>query len=348
MRLPMGTLQFRPPRFLFIDVNQRCNLRCQHCMYWKVKTDDSSTHISIERRDEIIEEFAGMNGKGVVVICGGESMLDLDRYFAVTAKCAEKGLGCFSVINGTRVATEEMADRIIWGGPTEITVSLNSHRPELHDETRGVVGSFGKAVDALRLLLESRRRNGGGPKIFAMAVICESNYRELDPFYDFVLNDIGADKLKLNLLQPTFGPPTLWYQDRFFDENVIRDEKELARVIRACDAKYGLGINPVWLKQVEMYIRSIRKNGWRRLGWRRGKGTEEHICNSYERNIMVDLQGRARLCFYPGFPYVQLTHRGDLRRFWEGCDHLRKRMRGCNRYCAISHSVRKESATLKN
>ena len=53
-------------------------------------------------------------------------------------------------------------------------------------------------------------------KIYVMAVICEFNYRDLDAFYDFVLNDIGADKLKLNILQPTFGPPTVWYQDRFF------------------------------------------------------------------------------------------------------------------------------------
>ena len=35
-----------------------------------------------------------------------------------------------------------------------------------------------------------------------MAVICEQNYRELDAFYRFVLRDIGADKLKLNFLQP--------------------------------------------------------------------------------------------------------------------------------------------------
>ena len=335
------------PQYLFVDINQRCNLRCQHCMYWKTKQDDPSALISIERRNDIIQEFAGMNSSGKVVICGGESMLDPDRYFAVTAKCAEIGMRCFSVINGTRLATTEMADRMMEEGPTEITVSLNSHLPEVHDETRGVAGSFDMAVRALRLLLESRRTYGRGPKIFAMAVICECNYRDLDALYDFVLNDIGADKLKLNFLQPTFGPPTAWYQDRFFDQNVIRNEEELARIILACDEKYDLRINPVWLEQVKMYHRSIRNNGWMRLGWRRGKGTEAHICNSYERNIMVDLRGRARLCFYSGFPAFQLVQPGDLRRFWESCDRLRQRMSRCNRYCAISHSVRKEAATLK-
>jgi len=23
-----------PPRFLFVQVNKRCNLRCQHCDFW--------------------------------------------------------------------------------------------------------------------------------------------------------------------------------------------------------------------------------------------------------------------------------------------------------------------------
>jgi len=334
------------PRFLFIDINRTCNLRCQHCMYWKAKPDDTVGVISMDRRNEIIQEFAEMNAKGAVVLCGGESMLDLDRYFAVTAKCIESGLRCFSVINGTKVTTVEMADRIIREGPTEVTVSLDSHLQEVHDEMRGVVGSFDKAVRALRLLLKSRAREGRGPKIFAMALICERNYRDLDAFYDFLLNYIGADKLKLNFLQPTFGPPTLWYRDRFFSRNVVRNEEELERVIRACDVKYGLRINPRWLEQVRMYHRSVRNNGWWFLGWRRGKGTEKHICNSYERNIMVDLWGRARLCFYPGFPSFQLNAPGDMHYFWERSDRLRERMRRCNRYCAISHSVRKESATV--
>jgi MoaA/NifB/PqqE/SkfB family radical SAM enzyme len=336
-----------PPQWLFIDVNQRCNMRCQHCMYWKNKPLDPSQHISIARRNEILTEFAELNPRGNVVICGGESMLDPDRYFAVTNHCRGSGLRCYSVINGTRVNSSEMACRIVEEGPAEITVSLNSHLPEVHDETRGVPGSHAQAVRALRLLLQARGRHGSAPRIFAMAVICERNYRDLDAFYDFVLNDIGADKLKLNFLQPTFGPPTAWYRDSFFAENVVRDEEQLARVILACDEKYSLRINPVWLDQVKMYHRSIRKNGWVRLGWRRGRGTEMHICNSHDRNIMVDLRGRARLCFYPGFPFLQLSRPGDLRRLWQGSDSVRDRMRRCNRYCAISHSVRAVSATLK-
>ena len=335
-----------PPRYLFLDINRRCNLRCQHCMYWKSAERDLPGHIGEARRAEILAEFAELSPRGSVVICGGESMLDEDDYFAVAGICRNRGLRCLSVINGTRVVSEEMAERMISEGPAEITVSLNSHRPEVHDATRGVVGAHRKAVGALRLLLDERARQGQGPRIYAMAVLCELNYRELDAFYDFVLRQIGADKLKLNILQPTFGPPTLWYRDHFFERHLIRDEAELAEIIRACDAKYGLRINPVWLHQVLMYHRSVRHNGRALLGWRGGRGTAEPICNSYERNIMVDLEGRAKLCFNPVFPATQLSAPGDLRRFWEQSEKLRRRMRRCRRYCGISHSVRRESATL--
>ena len=69
------------------------------------------------------------------------------------------GLRCLSVINGTRVRDPERADRMVLAGPHEISVSLNSHRPDLHDRTRGVKGAFTKAVKALRLLLEARARH---------------------------------------------------------------------------------------------------------------------------------------------------------------------------------------------
>ena len=335
-----------PPRFLFIDINKRCNLRCQHCLYWRQDEDDRENYISRQRRTEIFEEFAEMNPQGTVVLCGGEKMLDCDNYFSASRTCQALGLKCFSVVNGTRIQNAQIAEQMIREGPSEITISLNSHLPEVHDRTRGMVGSYAKAVTALRLLLVARERLNSAKPVYAMAVICEQNYRELDPFYAFVLNDIGADKLKLNFLQPTFGAPS-GFDDLFFEQNVIKDPAELVSIIKDCDKKYGLNINPKWLQQVAMYHQSIQQNQDARRGWGGTAGTREHICNSYERNIMVDLYGNARLCFSSRFPSLRLLQRGNLRFFWESSYFIRQMMKNCNAYCGISHSVRRENATLK-
>jgi MoaA/NifB/PqqE/SkfB family radical SAM enzyme len=333
-----------PPRFLFLQINKRCNLRCQHCDFWQENDDDKANYLPWARKREIIDEFAALNPAGAVVICGGESMLDIDDYFAVTTECRRLGLKAVSVINGTRVRSAAMADRMIDEGPHEISISLNSHRADQHDETRGVKGSFDKAVRAIRLLLEARgRRPGSSARIYVMGLIYDENYREIESFYDFVLNELGADKLKLNFLQPSFGhgAPT----DDFFLKHHRIDPDELVAIIRRCDARFGLGLNPAWLANVHMYFRSLQNGSDVHRGWQAESMTEAHICNTYERNIMVDHYGGARLCFSTAFRSSPLERYGDLKRFWLGSDDIRGEMRQCNRFCGISHSVRRESST---
>ncbi len=334
-----------PPRFLFVHVNNRCNLRCQHCAIWKANDRGKERYMPWERQRAVLHEFAGLSPHGTVVICGGESLLDLDHYFAITTECARHGLRSLSVTNGTRIREPRMADRLLAEGPSELTVSLNSHIAEQHDATRGVPGAFRMAVDALGLLLDARERHPERQTpIYAMALVHDGNYRQLDPFYDFVLNDLGADKLKLNFLQPTFGQSG---RDDFFARHHITDPEALEAVLRACNAKYALELNPAWIRQVVMYCRSVHDNRNAHKGWHGRAGTQEHICNAYERNVVVDLYGTAGLCFSTSFPRFRLSEYGDLRYFWyDYAEPIRNAMRHCNRYCGISHSVRREPATL--
>lgn len=336
---------YPPPQFLFVHVNKRCNLRCQHCDFWQLNDDDRPNYLPWPRQREVLAEFAEMNPQGRVVICGGESMLDLEHYFAIAGACRELGLRAMSVINGTRVRDARMAERLMREGPHEISVSLNSHRADLHDETRGVKGAFDKAVRALRLMLAARERLGNtDSRIYAMGLIFDQNYLELDAFYNFVLNEVGADKLKLNFIQPSFGQ--LQRIDDFFVRHHAVDPDKLVRLIDECNEKYRLGLNPVWREQVGMYFRSLLRSPSLRFGWGDRSGTIEHICGTYERNIMVDHYGVARLCFSHAFPGAKLQRRGDLRRFWQGSDGIRATMRRCNLYCGISHSVRRETSTV--
>lgn len=339
-----------PPRFLFPSINRACNLRCLHCLRWRDRESDVSGRISIERHCEIIEEFSEMSPGGGVVICGGETMLAWDDYMAVCACCRRLGLRSYSVTNGTPVVDLATAALLMEEGPDEITVSLDSPDEDIHDRLRGVKGSYADAIRALRLLVAARKLTGHltDRRVHAMGLICDVNYRELDRFYDLVLNDLGADKLKVNLLQPTCeGEPDR--RDVFFAEHARVDPAVFMDILRACDDKYALGLDPAWIGQMGMYYRSLQRNPMLLAGWGSGAKTTEHICNTYERNIMVNLQGVARLCFSPDYPGTQLRERGDLRRFWESAETeaIRTRMRTCNRVCGISHSVRRVNATLK-
>lgn len=333
----------RPPRFVFLSINKRCNLKCEHCSFWKDDDDDRDAYLSREGRRRVLRELHELNPTASVVICGGESMLDLEDYFDVARECRQLGLTCISVVNGTRIRSNEMAERMIKEGPHEISISLNSQRPDLHDRTRGVPGAFEKATNALRLLRDARERLGAtGTKIYVMGLVYAENYRELPEFYDYVLNDLRVDKLKLNFLQPSFGGAEV---DRFFADQSGVEADELVDIIRSCDKRFSLGLNPVWLNQVRMYFTSLKQATGLENGWGSGFETREHLCNTYDRNVMVDHYGMARLCFASDFRGEKLEKEGDLRRFWMGAEDIRCTMRTCNRPCGISHSVRNSSST---
>lgn len=334
-----------PPRYIFIETNRRCNLKCEHCSYWHEKDTDAANYLSLPRKLEVLGEFHELNPHGAMVTCGGESMLDLETYFGLMRECRRLGLTALSVVNGTRIQTPEMADRMIAEGPHEISISLNSPRREVHDRTRGVKGAFDKAVKALRLLLEARARQPRSTsRIYVMGLVFDESWRDLELFYDFVLNDIGADRLKLNSLQPSFAQhdPT----DAFFRDHSKIDPDELCEIIRRCDTRFNLGLNSIWIEQVRMYWQSLADARDLELGWGSTVQTSVHICDTYERNIMVDSYGHARLCFSDSFGGLTLERKGDLKRFWEGAGAIRREMASCNRPCGISHSVRRVSARL--
>lgn len=75
----------QPPKFLFVHLSESCNLKCPHCFYWKPRPEDP-LNISVERKLEIVSEFAGMNPRGVVVTCGAESTMDIEGFFRFTTR----------------------------------------------------------------------------------------------------------------------------------------------------------------------------------------------------------------------------------------------------------------------
>jgi MoaA/NifB/PqqE/SkfB family radical SAM enzyme len=332
-----------PPSFLFLQTNQRCNLRCTHCNYWQNTDADKAQYLTLERRRELVQEFAELGGKNVVT-CGGEPMLDFEEYFDLMGAARSSGVGCLSVINGTRVQTQAAAERMIAEGPSEITVSLDHWQPWQNDRLRGKTGAHRLAVRALDLLLTARARARAKTPIYVMTILSDDTWPTLDMFYRFALVGLGVDKLKLNIIQPTFQQSGA---DEYFKGARVSDVEQCMSMIRECDRRWNIQRNPAWLAAVEMYLRSAASCASPLLGWQ-NRGTEEAICNSYERNVMIDLYGRARLCFSHSFPSAKLERRGDLTRFWNDDSlPIREQMIGCKQFCGISHSVRKEPSLLR-
>jgi MoaA/NifB/PqqE/SkfB family radical SAM enzyme len=272
-------------------------------------------------------------------------MLDWDDYFAYCKICRDNDLKLLSVCNGTMIFSPLRAARVVDCGPAEVSVSLDSSRYEVHDRLRGVRGSFDRATRALQLLLAARRASGSGIKIHAILLVGKSTYEELDEAYDFALNKLGVDKLKLNMIQPSFGRRA--GEDAYFAEESQVDANKLEEILWRVCAKYDLAFNPGWVAQVLMYFRSFQGNPNVLNGWSGDLTTSEHICNSYDRNIWISDRSVMQLCCDEKWAGREWTAPGDLRKFWEEAQPQRDAMGTCNSLCGISHSLRNLSSTTR-
>ena len=345
----MSTASLSPPRYLFLSINETCDLHCGHCDYWRTPSE-LPERMSCTRRAQVIEEFAELAPGASVVICGGEPMLDLVAYYETCRVSRLLGLRTLSVVNGVQIASAEDAERVVRHGPDEISVSLDGPSAEIHDASRGTRGAYRKATGAISLLLDARKKTGSQIKIYVMGMLCHTTAPYLDSFYALVLDALGADKLKLNDLQPSFLNTRLEQfraRDDYFARESQVDPDELRAMLGRCERLFDLYYNPAWVEQVVAYFAGLWKRDRLYLGWRGGLETREVICDTALRNVMVDVRGRASLCFGTQFPSWSLRWPGDLRRVWEELGaETRSKMSRCRALCGISHSVRREHATL--
>ena len=338
-----------PPKFLFIPIYASCNLRCPHCTFWErphtLTKRSWADGDHKERRKSIVAEFAKLNPAGTVVTHGGESLMAWDEYMDFSRLVRSHGLRLLTVTNGTMIHSLERAGELAIDGPSEISISFDSPRLEIHDKFRGAEGAFAKATSAVIALLRARFKWHSKIRVYAILLVGKSTCQDLDYAYDFALNELGVDKLKLNLIQPSFGRNL--GEDPFFAEESQVDPDKLREALLAVDAKYALKFNPAWIAQATMYFRSLRFYPKARMSWQGQLETTDHICNSYDRNIWVTDHSQMYLCCDSAWPGALWEKPGDLEKFWTSSDALREMMSSCNRLCGISHSLRNTTSTLK-
>jgi len=326
---------------MLVQPNLTCNLRCQHCHLWRNTDPARRTDQYAGLRLQAVREFAEMNPRGTVITCGGEPLAEPDHYYNLCQTARANGLISMSVLNGTLTDTQDQADELLTLGADEISLSLDHPREDIHDRQRGMRGAYRKTVECLRMLLDARRRLGLPRKLYVMLMVCDINCRCIDEAYDLVLNRLGADKLKLNFLQPTISLSTK--TDTYWELHTRHiDSEALMAMIDRCEGKYGLSFNPGWKDSVRCYLDSLGR-------YHHGgpKQTSRQLCNSPDRNIVIEIEAKMRLCIHSKFPSIPYRQWGDLRRYWFSpeTEQLRVKMRDCRDFCGICHTFKKEPAT---
>jgi MoaA/NifB/PqqE/SkfB family radical SAM enzyme len=322
------------PSTLFVQLTTECNYRCRYCHMWTLKDDPSA--LTTAEKTRLISDFHELNPAGQVVFTGGETMMKKAEFFSLTRHCRTLGLRSAANTNGSFIQPEDH-DILMCDGPNYLVLSLDSNLSSLHDYSRGVPGSFVATVATIAALLRARGYQSGRSmvEIITNSVVSADNIEGLFDFLAFV-TELGVDGATLQILSPTFhrrGGRDVFYERHFFKDkgravavlDELRHRREEFPVLRITDTD---------LRWMQMYIE-------------RPEFLDEPVCNSHERNIMVDYLGDVQLCFdmrqiFDGKPIGNIRLQ-PLHVLWGGqrAAAAREIMEHCRRSCGMLNCHRR-------
>jgi len=212
---------------VFLIPNFKCNLRCKMCSLWGEEglcltyPQMLEEELSLDELKRIVDGFASYYPS--VILFGGEPLLYKDWY-ELSKYIKKKKLRCHLPTNGTLL--EENAYRVV-ETMDNIDLSLDGTK-EIHDEIRGVKGTFDKAISGIKLVNQIKAEQGRKkPYLNVCCTITEGNYRYLEDLAKYFCDN----KIEINILN--------------FQHVEFTNRETLAEHNKVFEALFGVK-NPYW------------------------------------------------------------------------------------------------------
>lgn len=227
-------------RHLIITLTYQCQLKCKMCGQVNTPEDapnsrDNWTQIPLDVITSRINEMEIL--PETMYLFGGEPLIYKD-IFKLSKFLNEKKIKFSYSTNG--LLLKKYTDNILENPPNMISVSMDGYTSELHDEIRGLKGSWTKAMEGMKNIVE-KRGDSKFPEIKIHFTITPENYNTMEEYYNFFINEIPQiDEIKfhmprfatekmgieyVNAMQENFKVNCLSYLGNFSDEVFVNDCK---------------------------------------------------------------------------------------------------------------------------
>jgi len=160
------------PFVMFYEVTRACDLVCKHCRACAQPKCHPHELTSGQSR-ELISQIASFPKKPVLVFTGGDPMKRAD-IFDLVRHAVDSGLNTAITPSATPLVTKEAVDNLADAGLSRLAVSLDSSDPDIHDDFRGVPGSFYRTLEIMQYARET------GIPLQVNTTITNRNYRQID------------------------------------------------------------------------------------------------------------------------------------------------------------------------
>lgn len=172
--------------FLSLTLTYQCQLKCSMCGQVEVPDDAPNSQknwtqlpldVVKQRVDELSESLVS------IYLFGGEPLI-YPYIFELSEHLIQKNISFSYSTNG--LLLKRYTKKILDNPPELISVSMDGCTSELHDQIRGLRGSWKKAMDGIDSILSERAlRNSVFPKIKIHFTITPDNYHTVREFYEF-------------------------------------------------------------------------------------------------------------------------------------------------------------------
>ena len=320
------------PTHLYLEITTECQLRCQQCHYWTTK--ESEGVLSLSEKRSLLQAFLELNPNGAVVFTGGEPLLRLEQLLDLGEICRTED--ALSVVNTNAALIDtSVAQALIQRGPKALVLSLDSHKPEMHDRIRGVKGTYLRVLRAISELMAVRRAFNSDSLIFISSILCGLNIKDCVDFVYFT-KELGVDGVTFQMLEKTFSLAA--ERDTFFERHWFKDATSACSAIDRLERTF---IADPFL------LLSKQDLQWFRLYLSNPEFLPEPICGSHERNLWVDIYGNARLCSYmhrlPVPSSIGNVRDSSILELWNGdlACQARPLMEACHLSCGMLNCHRR-------
>ena len=295
-------------------VNERCNVKCRYCEYWRLPKYKDEMSIDEWKKSLLsVKDFVGTYS---ISFSGGEPFIK-PGFLDLMAFCHANGIHSGVTTNGSAL-NRKNAQKLVAARPFNLNVSVDAPDAALHDYLRGWPGLFQKLSDGIKYVREERDKAGLDFPIIIKTTVNSKNFRILPDMVGWV-KQVGATTLN-------FQPVDRWTPETY-DELWIAepDQDELQKVV---DAMLALKRRGEPVMNSELVIGLMPKH------FREEPAPQEAMpCRVGMRDFFIRTNGDVEVCFF--YPSIGNIKEQSAREIWYGpkAQEIRKQTVGCDRQC---------------
>ena len=304
----------RPITF-YGEINERCNIKCRYCPYWRMK--EYATEMTIDEWQRGLLSIKDFVGTFSINFNGGEGFIK-PGFVDLLAWCHANGISAGATTNGSAL-TRPNAQKLVAASPLNINISVDTPNAELNDYLRGCPGLFKRLSTGITYLVEQRESLRASFPIVIKPTVTALNFRDIPDLVEWTKR-IGASCV--------YPQPVSRSTPETYDELWIKEPElpEFERMVRRLIEMRRAG-EPILTP--EPVLASMPDH------FRLKRAPQTALpCRIGLRNFMILTNGDVHLC-HRAFPAVGNLKTQTAREIWYSAKarEVRKRTVACQRLC---------------